>query len=261
MSVHKHRQVAFNNHLFQITNCTGVGAQFTRDGKGLAIFSHSQEFHWQCYEIKELQKLMFSADTCFDAPIHSLLPTHSRLHRFTPDVYAGGFSLLHIWNPLAVQSWRDCAALPPLSSFVYLLTTDNYGDDFMNFRTVQCRIVQYYATDDGPLHNNFSMDLQNCRTFVLADSAFPMMAVSFNHICWLSEKVNLLDGNWTFRRELLMASFPPPHEPRWNVRDHVRRMEIPDATLENAARIFLVPSEASVMVVTTGGKLHTFRYA
>jgi len=243
------------------TKYTGVNAQFTNDGKALVVFSHSQVFRWQHYEIAELQKHMLSADACFDTSILSLLPTHSRLYSVVPDILEDGFSLLHAWNPLTAQSWCDYAGLSPLSSFVYLLTADDPGDNFMNFGAKRYRIVQHYATEDGSLDNYFSKNLQNCATLQVTGDVFPIMTVSFDHVCWLSDIVDIRNGDWNFRRELLMASFPPPRERQCKLRSRVRKVEIPDAILENAAQIFLVPSEGSIMVLTTGRKLHTFRYA
>ncbi len=131
----------------------------------------------------------------------------------------------------------------------------------MNFGAKRYRIVQHYATEDGSLDNYFSKNLQNCATLQVGGDVFPIMTVSFGHVCWLSDIVDIRNGDWNFRRELLMASFPPPGEHQCNVRNRVRKVEIPDAILENAAQIFLVPSEGSIMALTTGRKLHTFRYA
>jgi len=131
----------------------------------------------------------------------------------------------------------------------------------MNFGPVQYRIVQYYAREDVPSIDYFFVDLRNCVT--LAGDVYPMMAVSFSHFCWVSERLDIQDGDGTFKRKLMLATFPSPFTPyRQNVLDRscVRNMEIPDAILENAARIFLVPHEGSIMVLTTGRKLHTFRF-
>jgi len=234
-----------------ISNYTGVSAQFTNDGKGLIVAFYSQDFHWQHYEIAKLQKRTFSVDACFDTSIHSLLPSRPGLHGPMPDIYVDGFTLLHVWNPLTAQSWRDCAGLPSFSSFVYLLCADDPGDNFMNF---EYRVVQYYAREDVPSGDYFLADLTNCAT--LAGDVFPMIDVSFSHLCWVLER---WDGHGTFKRKLMLASFLPPFMDLSS--RSLRCMEVPDAILENAARIFLVPSEGSIMIQTTGRKLYTFRYA
>ncbi|KLO05869.1 hypothetical protein SCHPADRAFT_946553 [Schizopora paradoxa] len=237
---------------FEVVNrgtFVGISTHFTDDGKGLIVTSRSQALHWQYFDIADLYSRAFAAGSYSNSPVNSIPPTHSGSYIFQPNIYSDNFSLM--WSQLIDQPWRGCLGMTSLASSVYVLFS--YG----SANTLKYRVVQYYITKDGPLGSHFSADLQTCA--IVPGLGFPMLAVSFSHFCWIAEVFG--PEFWGARLELRIARFPPPHERQWRAQDHVRKVDVPKAVLEHAQRIFLAPSKASILILTSDRKLRTFRYA
>lgn len=148
--------------------------------------------------------------------------------------------------------------MPYLFSHIHVLVAEDGGE-------LKWSVAQYYSDEQKPYRSErFYVPFTKPVLLEYGDLGIPILGMSFNHLTWIEQDEQLVNGKRMFKRVMRFTSFPHPSKGIADLdasRPHTRTLDIPSNVLDVAYHIFVEPALGSIYIATISNELHRFRYA